>query len=76
MKILLTIEVEVTGTYTKGDPGLRTYPNGDPGYPPDSPSFDVEKVEYNGVDITKALTYQDFDAIVESAMNDPYDFDY
>ena len=31
--------------YEPGDPGVRTFPNGDPGYPPDGPTCEVVGIE-------------------------------
>lgn len=36
--------LEVSGTYSPGDPGVHTFPNGDPGYPPTGPEVDIEKI--------------------------------
>ena len=81
-KVLIELEVNVTGTYTKGDPGIHTYSNGDPGYPPEPSSFDIDKVTYNNKDITDILTSDDLYFIEDSIMNgscddddDFYDFD-
>lgn len=52
MAELKTVEIEwqhftlkVSGEYEKGDKGLWTYPNGDPGYPPTSSGFYPEGIE-------------------------------
>lgn len=36
------------------DPGVWTYPNGDPGYPP-SCNLDIVKIIYKDVDITNLI---------------------
>jgi len=38
------IEVDVDYYFDEGDPGVHTYSNGDPGYPPTPPEFSVERV--------------------------------
>lgn len=75
-KIIIEIEVDVTYKHIKGSPGLRTYPNGDPGYPPESSSLEVQKVEYNGHNITNILTIDDVNFIESSLNNDWDDYDW
>ena len=48
-------DFSVSGIYSAGDPGVHTYANGDPGYPPTSPEVEYSKIEYKGVDIIKLL---------------------
>ena len=38
-------ELRVTWEFEAGDPGVHTFPNGDPGYPPTGPEWYWEKVE-------------------------------
>jgi len=63
------IEVDVDYWFDEGDPGVHTYSNGDPGYPPTAPEFSVEHVwaelpSVRGnkvvVDIADLLTDDDF----------------
>lgn len=49
------VELEVTGKYYPGTPDVWYLPNGDPGYPGDSESFDIESVTYNGVEISDVI---------------------
>ena len=50
------------------DPGVWTYPNGDPGYP-SSYSLDVEEVFYKDVDITTLIFEgSEFLSIIEEAI--------
>lgn len=37
--------IEVSGQYEPGDPGVWTYSNGDPGYPPTPSNFYIEGIE-------------------------------
>lgn len=37
-------EIEVTGEYEEGDPGVWTYSNGDPGYPSTPSCFYIESI--------------------------------
>ena len=53
--IPLEIEVEVHGTYTPGTDDQWYDRNGDPGTPGEASDFDIEKVYWNGLDITPAL---------------------
>jgi len=55
-KVYLEIEVEVTGYYSSGYSGSYETPS-----VPDS--FEIEKVSWNGTDITSALDKDDFDWI-------------
>ena len=38
-------EVVVEATYVAGDPGVRTFRNGDPGYPPSGPEVDITSIK-------------------------------
>lgn len=38
--------------YAPGRPGIRTLPNGDPGYPDDPDEFEIIKADCEGLDIT------------------------
>lgn len=49
------ISLEITGSYDPGYPSLYAYRNGDPGYPEEPPSFDIESVHYNGKDVTQLI---------------------
>jgi len=50
-----TISLDIKGYYNKGYPELHSYPNGDPGYPGEPPSFDIEIIEFYGKDITDLI---------------------
>jgi hypothetical protein len=52
-----------TGTIIH-DPGVHTYPNGDPGYPPYTEIEDM-KIFYDGVDITKVIDVFDLHEVWE-----------
>lgn len=41
-------DVTYTGKFIPGDPGVHTFSNGDPGYPPSPAEFDIESIEVNG----------------------------
>jgi hypothetical protein len=68
-KILIEIEVEVTGEYMPGEPGVHTYPNGDPGYPPTPPSFDIHEVKLNGTNISHLLSIDDLMSIEDQMLD-------
>lgn len=61
--IQITIEatVEVEGVYIPPVDGQHYTPSGDPGNPPQYPEFHIDKISWQGMDITKALRNEDFD---------------
>ena len=67
-------ELEVEFYCTPGDPGVYTYSNGDPGYPPTPPEFEIHKIEFTGkdhtgkyhtIDVTEMYDDTDFEQIEE-----------
>ncbi len=45
--------------YIPGDPGVRTYPNGDPGYPPQDDEYEILKVTYDdGTEMDNETFYE------------------
>ena len=44
-------EIDVSFDYEEGDTGVHTYSNGDPGYPPSPPEFNITSVHYKDIDI-------------------------
>ena len=71
-KITLEIEVEVEGKFYEGSPGSFYRSNGDPGDPPEPSSFEIDKVFWGDLDITKNLDKIDFDfySLEEECIND------
>lgn len=71
-KITLEIEVEIEGKFYEGSPGSFYRSNGDPGDPPEPSSFEINKVIWDGLDITKNLDQIDFDfySLEEECIND------
>lgn len=59
--IYLEIEVDVEGNFSPGSPGTFYRSNGDPGDPPESAEFEIEKVIWQGVDIAPMLDKENFD---------------
>lgn len=53
----IPIEVEFNYSY---DPGVHTYSNGDPGYPP-SEELDIISAYIGGVEINNLLDYTEFE---------------
>ena len=41
IEISKDLDLEVEFDYTPADPGVHTYPNGDPGYPPTSEEYEI-----------------------------------
>lgn len=63
----VTVEAEISG----GDPGVRTYPNGDPGYPPSDPDVDLTGVfNAEGKDIQHLLTDAVLDDLIVQALEE------
>jgi hypothetical protein len=59
-----TNTLEVDYTYDPGDPGVHTFSNGDPGYPPTSPCIDeLKDVRVAGVSILDVLEHIGVDAL-------------
>jgi hypothetical protein len=74
MKITIEIEIEVEGSYTPGDPGVYTYSNGDPGYPPTPPEFYITKVIWDNMDITSSLSSEDLNYIEEQMIEEAQNY--
>lgn len=62
----IPIEVEFTYSY---DPGVWTYPNGDPGYP-ESSELEIISLHIGGVEVTNLLDYVDFDEDVYKVLGE------
>lgn len=59
-------EIIVDGDYIPGEPGVRTYSSGDPGYPDSPAEFYINKIfDITGKDITENFDEQDFANISE-----------
>lgn len=59
MSIIISLDglvLDVEGSYDEGYPELHTYPNGDPGYPEEPPSFYADKVFYKNVEVTELIS--------------------
>lgn len=69
IKLQLEIEVDVDGTYIAADPGVDRYSNGDPGYPPTPAEYEINKVMWGDLDITKMLSGDDFNEIEYTILN-------
>lgn len=65
-------ELEVRFDFTPGDPGVHTYSNGDPGYPPSPEEFIINAVLYKDIDVIDL--FDDDDLIrMEEIINDQRD---
>ena len=60
VEIKLQVEVEVSGKYHKQIPGTYYQRNGDPGTPPEPAQFEIDKVYWQGLDITPMLDIEDY----------------
>jgi len=47
--------LEVTGEYSPSTPDVHYLRNGNPGYPGESESFEIDTIEYEGKDITNLV---------------------
>ena len=66
-------EIDVSFDYEEGDPGVHTYSNGDPGYPPSPPEFIITSVDFKGIDVTDLFDDDDLcrmEEKIESERND------
>ena len=57
------IILEIEYDYTPGRPGVWTLPNGDPGYPSESPEMDIEAIKICDGNIYDLLSQETIDAI-------------
>jgi hypothetical protein len=57
-------DLHVTFDFYKGDPGVHTYSNGDPGYPPTDDDIEIISVEIGPYDVTDLVECY-FDEITE-----------
>ena len=60
-KLEITVDVVVTGEYTKGKDGVPYTRNGDPGDSPEPSEFEIARILLGGHDITTALKVAGFD---------------
>ena len=67
------IDVDVDFDYQPGDPGVHTYSNGDPGYPPIGEVFEITSVKHNGVEIIDYLSDQILEEIEEKLRDEKAD---
>ena len=63
----ISADLTVGYAFEAGDPGVHTFPNGDPGYPPTGDCLEVSEVWLRGVNIAQALS-EDAQAAVEAAI--------
>ena len=70
INLCLDIEVEVEGNYESAESDIPYLENGDPGYEGTAATFIANKVIWNGIDITNALSGEDYDCIAESIFYD------
>jgi len=66
-------DIDVSFNYYPGDPGVRTYSNGDPGYPPSPPEFEIISVDFKGTNVTDLFDDDDFvrmEELIESSRDD------
>jgi len=52
-----------------GDPGVHTYPNGDPGYPPSDPEVEFTVYDEDEKDITSKVSDEDIVRLEGEAFN-------
>jgi len=80
-KITIEVEVEIEGSFSPGSPGCWYRANGDPGDPPEPPSFEINSVKFKETDITKMLDDANFDwfqleqEIIDDIQNEEPDYD-
>lgn len=58
------IMLDIYGTCSPGSPGRMYMPNGDPGYPPEPPEVEIEKIYFNDYPETNF----DYDWLTEKAI--------
>lgn len=78
LTIEITADVEVEGMAIPAMAGRWNMPNGDWGYPDEPAEFEIQKVLWNGVDITDALDKQegfDWSVIEQQAVDKIFDND-
>lgn len=68
------MEVQVQWSVTAGDPGVHTFPNGDPGYPPTGPEAEVKSAPSHCESCGEALRGERWDAECE-LINEETDWD-
>jgi hypothetical protein len=62
LKKTIEVEVEITGNFTSSTSDVSYLRNGDPGYPGEPASFEIETIMLGGKsDITKQLKEDGFD---------------
>ena len=67
------IDVDVDFDYEPGDPGVHTYSNGDPGYPPTREVFEITSVKHNGIEIIDYLSDSILEEIEEKLRDEKAD---
>lgn len=64
-----TIDVEVEFNYYPGDPGLYSYSNGDPGYPPTGPEVEIISISDGTAEYIDIIDAKQLDRIQEEIIN-------
>lgn len=73
-----TIEVEVYYNYYPGDPGLWSYSNGDPGYPPTGAEVEIMSISDGKKEYVDIIDSEQLERIEDEVLNlepDEPDFD-
>ena len=67
------IKMEVEMYFEKGDKGVHTYSNGDPGYPPTPDEYYIESINVEGINIAEIVSEYDKGMIEKEVLrNDDY----
>ena len=61
IEITIIATVEVDGVYYPEKQGTYYRSNGDPGDPPEAAEFCIDKISWQGMDITRALNNEGYD---------------
>jgi hypothetical protein len=68
-------EIEVNFDFEAGDPGVWTYSNGDPGYPPTDDEFIINSVFYKNIEVTDLFDDVDLIRMEEIIESSRYEYD-
>lgn len=68
-------KVEITWNFTPGDPGVHTFPNGDPGYPGTDDELEFEQAILlpGGTDVSAIFSHFDLWGNIEPAIRNTLD---
>lgn len=61
------LEVDVEFNYIQGDPGIYSYSNGDPGYPPTGPEIEIISITCDNLEMIETVSENNMKILIDEA---------